>query len=372
MIGLRYFSMFGTSGYAESARRYLTAFAKMGVPVTWSPVVSLHGPRGGFKLLEGRSAGDPELDPLCNLPIPYDTVLLHVLPWYYPTLLPVVQGKRIAAYAVWETERIPPQWTASLKNIEFLFIPCEGNRKAFRDGGFEGPIEVVPHSLAPGQSPLPDPPEDRGEFVFYSINTWEPRKAIDRTLLAYLRAFRRADKVRLILKTSERGRLPFFPWYPVSTDWHISRILRQHLDPPAVTVLTARLSNEEILNLHRDGNCYVSLTRSEGWGLGAFDAAASGRPVIMTGLGGQTEFLPAELLVKYEAVTVPFLPLEPYARGQHWAEADTEHAAQLMRHVFENRGACAARAREHASQVCATYRHDRVAAALLQALRKHF
>ena len=377
MIGLRYISLFGSSGYAEAARRYLLGLIKLEVPVTWTPMVRGNAWRLGYEPFEGRSVGDPELDAICNRPIPYDVVLMHIMPVFYPRLAEMAQGKRLAAYSVWETDRLPRAWRSLLKPVELLMVPCEWNRLIFRKGGFRGAIEVVPHSLLPGQAPLPDAPEDSSAFVFYSLNVWSDRKAVDRTLAAYLRAFTAEDRVRLILKTSDRHvtlRVPFTAWYPVSTRWRVDQISRKHRNPPALSLITETLSNAEIEDLHRQGQCYVSLCRSEGWGIGAFDAAASGRPVIMTGFGGQTEFLPPDLayLVRYRMVRTPFRPLEPHDWNHRWAEPDVNHAAALMRHVFENRAVARGKARELARRLCETYQSEAVARTLLDCLQRHF
>jgi glycosyltransferase involved in cell wall biosynthesis len=378
MIGLRYISLFGTSGYAEAARRYLLSLAKqVDVPVTWTPMVPGKAWNMGYEPFEGRSVGDPQLDPLCNRPIPYDVVLLHVMPAFYPRLAAMVRGKRIAAYSVWETDRLPRAWSTLLKPVELLMVPCEWNRPIFREGGFSGPIEVVPHSLRPGKAPIEDRPSDDSEFVFYSINVWSDRKGLGRTLTAYLRAFNAQDRVRLILKTSERHvslRVPFTAWYPVRTRWLVSRILKQYANPPALTLITDDLSYQGIEDLHRQSQCYVSLCRSEGWGIGAFDAAASGRPVIMTGFGGQTEFLPDDLayLVRYRMVKTPFRPLEPPDLGHRWAEPDVDHAVALMRYVFENRAEASAKGRELALRLSENYQPDAVARTLLHCLQRYF
>ena len=375
MNGLRYISLAGTSGYAEAGRRYMTAFMRQGLPVTWTPMVPGKSWGLGFEPFEGRSAGDPELDPICNLPIAHDTVLFHMMPTFYPRLVEMVGPKRIAASSVWETDRLPSHWGALLKDIELLLIPCEWNRKLFQDGGFTKPIEVIPYSLLPGQSPLPYPPED-GAFVFYSINQWIDRKAIDLTLHAFLRAFTSRDRVRFV-KTSERHemrRIPFTMQYPIHTRWLVSRILKKYPGHPPVTVITERLSNDAIRDLHLNGDCYVSLTRSEGWGMGAFDAAAYGRPVIITGFGGQTEFLPPDLahLVKCRMVKAPFQPMEQTEWGHQWAEPDVNHGAELMRYVFENRAETRAKAAILADRICATYQPDPVAAHLHDTLQKYF
>jgi glycosyltransferase involved in cell wall biosynthesis len=377
MIGLRYISLFGSSGYAQAARRYLTALAGLGMPVTWTPMVPGNRWRMGFEPFEGRSVGDPELDPLCNRLIDYDVVLLHIMPAFYPRLMEMARGKRVAAHTVWETDRLPRTWRTYLKDIELLVVPCEWNRKIFIDGGFTGPIEVVPLSLLRSHTPFLEAREDKAEFVFYSINTWSDRKALDLTIEAFCRAFTAKDPVRLVLKTSQRHemrRVPFTAWFPVSTRWLINRILRRNVDHPPLTVITDFLSQEAMLDLHRQGDCYVSLTRSEGWGMGAFDAAALGRPVIITGYGGQSEFLPADLahLVRYRMVKTPFRPMEQFELGHKWAQPDVNHGAALMRYVFENREESRAKARELSRRLCVTYENERVAKTLLAALQKHF
>jgi hypothetical protein len=90
--------------------------------------------------------------------------------------------------------------------------------------------------------------------------------------------------------------------------------------------------------LHGRGNCYVSLSRTEGWGLGAFDAALHANPVIMTGYGGQWDFLDPELAHRIDYQLVPVD--EPIWRANYrptdqWADPDIDHAVSLMRQVFE-------------------------------------
>jgi len=376
MTGLRYFSFFGATGYAEAARRYLLGLAKLGFPVTWTPLIRGKGWPLEYELFEGCSVGDPDLDPFCNRPIEYDTVLLHTLPAYFPRLMEMVRGKRIAAYTVWETDRLPNGWAELLRDVELLLVPCEWNREIFKSGGFHSPIEVVPHSLLPSHAPLPSACDEPEAFTFYSINTWDDRKAVDRTLASYLEAFTAKDSVRFVLKTTNRHgslRVPFTNWHPVQTKWLVKRLWSRYPDPPPLTMITDQLPNSAIQDLHRQGDCYVSLCHSEGWGIGAFDAAASGRPVIMTGFGGQTDFLPDDLawLVRYRMVPTPFRPLRSHEFHHRWAEADTRHGSQLMRHVYENRLKARQKAATLACQLRERYRPEVVAQTLVAALGKH-
>jgi hypothetical protein len=64
----------------------------------------------------------------------------------------------------------------------------------------------------------------------------------------------------------------------------------------------------------------------------------AGKPTIGTAYGGNVDFMTPEnsYLVKY-AVTQIDRDYTPYQKGWVWADPDVDHAAELMRHVYENR-----------------------------------
>src|ERR1019366_10116369 len=105
------------------------------------------------------------------------------------------------------------------------------------------------------------------------------------------------DPVLMVVKTSRLdGRVPRSPSPsavgPGTAAWALATMLARHSDPPAISLMTGELADDDLHALHIRGDCFVSLCRSEGWGLGAFDAAAYGNPVVTTGHGGHLEYLP--------------------------------------------------------------------------------
>jgi glycosyltransferase involved in cell wall biosynthesis len=123
--------------------------------------------------------------------------------------------------------------------------------------------------------------------------------------------------------------------------------------------------------LDKEKTRYISLCRSEGWGLGAFNAAALGKPVIMTGFGGQLDYLLPEYayLVDYTLVPVEDSNGRPsYCKDQRWAEPSLSHASILMRHVFENREAAKERGQRLASYILATFDNKRTIDRLINLL----
>jgi glycosyltransferase involved in cell wall biosynthesis len=108
---------------------------------------------------------------------------------------------------------------------------------------------------------------------------------------------------------------------------------------PEVIHLDEEMSESDMAWLHERGDCFVSLGRGEGWGMGSYEAAWWGKPIIITGIGGVLDYLPDNLSchVKYGLIPVRCEGGEPsYTAEQRWADPDLAHARQLMRQVFED------------------------------------
>ncbi len=105
----------------------------------------------------------------------------------------------------------------------------------------------------------------------------------------------------------------------------------------SIQLIDGYLLKEEINALVYSCDCYVSLHRAEGFGLTMAEAMFYGKPVIATGYSANTEFmnLNNSFLVQYDLVTLS-QDFVPYKKGNVWAEPDVDHAAHLMRQVFEN------------------------------------
>jgi SAM-dependent methyltransferase len=84
-------------------------------------------------------------------------------------------------------------------------------------------------------------------------------------------------------------------------------------------------------------DCYVSLHRSEGFGLTMAEAMALGKPVIATAYSGNLDFMDDQTayLVPWTESLVPE-SCAPYRPGARWAEPDVDAAARLMREVVDH------------------------------------
>jgi glycosyltransferase involved in cell wall biosynthesis len=358
MHGLKYISWHDTSGYATAARRYLAGLIAAEVPLSWTPMVPGRqwGKAFHYQSFEGRFLGDPLLDPYCNAALDYDTVLVHLVPEYYPAWIAREPGRRMIGYTTWETDTLPAHWPALLNQMDEIWVPSRWNRAVFQGSGVRVPVRVVPHILP--EAPLDErrpyfPPTYRvlnavsdSQFVFYTVGVWSMRKALGKLLAAYWNAFSADESVTLIIKTSRQDMT--HPWanrgaplgWLGSARRCFNRLARQRPRKPASVLIAEENTPQAVIDaLHTRGDAYVSLTRSEGWGLGPFDAVAAGNPVVITGYGGQRDFLSAEYacLVDYRLVPVSDpRNRDSYAPDQHWAEPDIAQASALMRSLYEN------------------------------------
>ena len=195
-------------------------------------------------------------------------------------------------HTVWELEQLPADWLGDLHSVDALWVPHRVEQGHVRGRGIRRPIASVPHVIT--TDPIEEPPVEipGGVTVFSTVASWHPRKRPDWTVEAYARAFRKGDPVLLIVKTD-----PWTDAWPATNEleqmtwWQVLKVLRRHEDPPEVMLVNDRFSDAEVNGLLARSNCFVSLACSEGWGLGVFDAATLGTPVVTTGYGGHLAYL---------------------------------------------------------------------------------
>jgi glycosyltransferase involved in cell wall biosynthesis len=325
----------------------------------------------------------PALDPFLPITIrpegtkPGQVVVAHLVPEFLPLVRQRCPEAFVVGHTVWETDRIPDHWTQCLNSADLVVVPSHFSAAAIASSSVSRPVAVVPHvaPLLAGPANGAWDSIDADQFVFYTIAEWNERKSVFKTIEAYLRSFDGSDPVLLIVKTSARD-FTTAPSAglrgigPGTSAWALAQLLAHHPDPPAVLLITRELTDADTYALHRRGDCFVSLCRSEGWGLGSFDAAAYGNPVITTGFGGQLEYLvDSPYLVDFDLVPVDHPTGFPsYAPDQHWADPNVDHGAELLQSLLTHRDEAAEMAGAAAEGIRWRYRPAAIAAALRSAV----
>jgi glycosyltransferase involved in cell wall biosynthesis len=349
--GLKCYSLSPGCGYGDATSQYLVGLQDLSIAVNWQPIGNFLGenqPRRNY-LRNLQPELSPKLTALLHRDISYDTVLISLPPTdWYREILEFEQGKKLFGYFTWELERLPEAWVPVLNRLSGLMVPSRFNQLACRRSGVTVDIAVIPH-LARRFHPAPKSPQWMSQYdncyMFYTIGTWTTRKAIESTVRAFLDRFTAEDDVCLVIKTDAIDYIAQNASTSTSIcttretcAFTLATLLSDYTNPARIHLLGTRVTTDIIDALHERGDCFVSMARSEGWGLASFDALQSGNPVIMPGFGGHIDYLHEDypLLVDSQQVVLGNSPNERMFKDQQqqkWSEASTSHAGELMARV---------------------------------------
>jgi len=242
----------------------------------------------------------------------------------------ILCNRYVIGYWFWELPEMPDAWLSDFEFTDEVWAASTFITDAI-SGKAPVPVVRVPPvvQLTPGKRfsraelGLPD-----GRFLFLAM--FDTKSVLHRknplgVLRAFSNAFRPDDaSVGLVLKFNDPDyRLP------------VLRTLRDELaDRENVFVIDRTLHRDELSSLIAVSDCFVSLHRSEGFGLGPAEAMSLGKPAIITNWSGNTDYMTADncIAIDYELVQLG-QDYGPYKADQYWAEADLEQATYWMKRI---------------------------------------
>jgi glycosyltransferase involved in cell wall biosynthesis len=236
-------------------------------------------------------------------------------------------------YWAWELPNLPPAWAEVAPLFHEIWAPSRFIAEAVqRAVGREGPVvRYVPHPLPQVAHVRPDRARyglEEGVFAFlcmYDVHSSATRKNPMGAVKAFQAAFEptREDVVLLVKVTAAQD----------STSC-LDEVVDQTAGWPNIRIITEMLTDADADRLLASTDAFVSLHRSEGFGLSIAQAMAMGRPVVVTGWSGNMDFCgEGAILVDYTLIpaTDPHGIYRQYeAPGQVWAEPDLAAAARAM------------------------------------------
>jgi glycosyltransferase involved in cell wall biosynthesis len=249
-------------------------------------------------------------------------------------------GKYNIAYFAWELPEFPDAWVPAFDYYDEVWTPSDFATAAI---ALKCPLPVLtmPHSIAfarPTESTaalrirlgLPADP-----FLFltlFDLNSYAERKN-PRAVIAAFRASGLAGRgATLVVKVQNVA----------GNEADFAALRESVSDLPGTVLLTGTLSRADIYALEAACDCFVSLHRSEGFGLAVAEAMFLGKPVISTDWSATAEFVNTS---NGCPVRAPLVTLDrhhgPYPKGSTWANPDPAHAAEHMRRLFADLDLCA-------------------------------
>ncbi len=326
----------GGLGLGEAARRYVAALEAAEVPVrtTTVDVFLPEGQQDRRKLAEFEHLGTDD-------DVPFNLVCVNApeLPRFYSEVGPdFFSGKRTIGVWAWEVDKVPRDWSWAFGVVDEIWTYSQYVVDVLRPAS-NVPVARVPLPVL--EPPTPGPPPDLGLpdrftflFLFDFYSTLQRKNPLG-LVAAFRRAFRPGEGPQLVLKSFNGDLKPE----------RLAQVREAAASHPDVHVVDRYVTAAERDALVGGCDCFVSLHRAEGFGLGLAEAMALGRPVIATGFSGNVDFMtPENSWVVRSTMTEVGQEGENYPSDGHWAEPDVSHAAELMREVWENPGAARERA----------------------------
>ena len=160
-------------------------------------------------------------------------------------------------------------------------------------------------------------------FMFDYFSVFKRKNPLD-LIAAHILAFPEESGPKLVIKTVNGHR----------NKSQQDRLMNAASERGDIIVIDSYLSREQLHSLLNECQTYISLHRSEGYGLTLAEAMALGKPVIATGYSGNMDFMKPgnSILVPFELVPVGGDAF-PYPEDSRWAQPDIEYAANAMREL---------------------------------------
>jgi glycosyltransferase involved in cell wall biosynthesis len=243
------------------------------------------------------------------------------------------KGHYNIGYWAWELPDFPDEWCDSFNYLHEIWVPSNFvldsvSRKSTI------PVIRIPHAIEVNY------PENINResfnlpqncFLFlsmYDTHSFQQRKNPEAVIEAFKLAFRENDSsIGLVLKVNN----------PKTNPGEIERLKEKVKGHKNIYLIDEVLDRDKVNGLINSIDCFISLHRSEGFGLILTEAMYLGKPVIATGWSGNVDFMNNmnSCMVDYKLIQVGN-DYGPYKAYQVWSDPDIEHASFFMRKLVSD------------------------------------
>ncbi|MBW3653722.1 MAG: methyltransferase domain-containing protein [Actinobacteria bacterium] len=357
----------GGLGLGQAARLYVQALHEAGVPVRTTTldvnlpdVVAPDGRRAQIKTTDFA-----DLHVEGELPFNLICVNAPELPAFHAELgEDFFRDRYTIGVWAWEVDVVPPSWDRAFGLVDEIWVYSRYVQEILSHAS---PVPVVRVPLPIVAPPpggdisalqLPDGFQFLFLFDFYSTLA---RKNPLGLVEAFTRAFEPGEGPQLVLKSHNGDFKPD----------KLARLREAIGDRPDIRLVDRFLSAADMAALMRRADCYVSLHRAEGFGLTLGESMALGKPVIATGFSANMDFMTAENSYLVHHTETDVGPEgENYPAQGTWAEPDLDHAAELMREVWEHQDEARERGARAQREIAEHFSLEAVGEAARERLRR--
>jgi len=315
----------GEFGIAEAGRCYATAIKDVGIPFVLNNIDNpIH--RNEDKAFERfEESNSNPINLIIVNPDQLDVFFKEVGPKY-------LENKYNIGIWFWELTDSPKEWHSYFKYYDEIWAASSFITNSIAKLSpipvikITCPIEIDESKFIENRLKFKLKEEDFIFLFIFDFFSVLERKNPFGVIEAFKNAFSEEENVVLIIKSINGSKSP-----------SENKKLQQMCQRKDIILFDEHMNRDEVYSLLASSDCYVSLHRSEGYGLTIAEAMYAKKPVIATSYGGNTDFMNVNnsFPVKYKIEKLD-RDHGVYKKGSVWADPDLDHASSLMRYVFEN------------------------------------
>ena len=314
------------NGLAQGVRTYARAMEKAGIPHTFL----------NTDFIGWLPQNDTTFDNQLTKENKYAVNVIHVNPdqWQEACgMFPREQfnGHYNIGVFLWELETVPEDWKPMFGYVDEIWTPSKFIADAMRKET-DKPVTVIPYgmetpcneSLTRADFGLSE--DDFQVLMMFDSNSFSSRKNPGAAIDAFREAYgENPEYVKLVIKISN----------PKPED---IAFVEEHIGGKAgYTLITERMDKERLNSLIRLCDVFLSLHRSEGFGLVLAEAMSLGTATVATNWSANTEFMPEGTACLVDCGMVPVGNAYRYEQeGVTWAEPDVHQAAAYLRRLKDD------------------------------------
>ena len=261
-------------------------------------------------------------------------------------------------FTMFEANPIPSEWVKILNKLAFAIVPSAWVKSVFEQSGVRVPILQVPLGVDAEKFHFTERAKD-DQFIFLAQSrSLLDRKGLMQATKAYWKVAEKMPDSELWVKVNEAG-------YWKNVTWKGG--------PGKIRWLRANYSDAEMMELASEVDCFVYPSHAEGWGLMPLEWMAYGRPVIMPRYSAMAEIATDDTCyyVEPSGEISAALYNRIFDIDAVWGEVQTDHLAERMLHVYENRNEAMEVGKRASRFVADTFTWRRTAERVVDALVTH-
>jgi glycosyltransferase involved in cell wall biosynthesis len=248
---------------------------------------------------------------------------------------PAFQSAHNIIYPAWELARYPAPWARILERFDEVWAPSDFIRQAIAPT-VDKPVVHMPlaveltMSAFLGRRHFGIPENAFVCLFFFDFSSYSERKNPFAMLEAFEKLVALRPEAPLHAVVKYKGGDGANP---------ARRALEARLKAleGQAQAITRELTDNEIKNLVRCADAFVSLHRSEGFGRGPAEAMILGRVAVATNYSGNLDFMTPETSLLVDQTLIPVAPgAYLFGEGQVWADPSVDHAVSLILGLLDN------------------------------------